>query len=124
VHPGDAKTVAVATSAGIYLSKSSGEYFEPVARGGEGLAVFFDLGGGHLWHSTYGGSPRLTRVELKDNAAAAIALPPLREDAVAYISQNPANPGEYAIATFERSVYVSKDAGKTWNRIADRGRGH
>lgn len=123
VHPGDAKIVAVATSSAIYLSKNSGESFEPVARGAEGLAVFFDLGGAHLWHSTYDGTPRLARLDLKGSAASAVALPPLRDDAVSHISQNPVNSGEYAIATFERSVYISKDAGKTWNRIADRGSG-
>jgi hypothetical protein len=53
----------------------------------------------------------------------AVALPPLKKDAVAYVAQNPANAAEYAIATFERSVYVSKDAGKTWNQIANRGSG-
>jgi len=52
-----------------------------------------------------------------------VALPPLKEDAVAYVAQNPANTMEYAIATFERSVYLSKDAGKTWGQIADRGHG-
>jgi photosystem II stability/assembly factor-like uncharacterized protein len=52
-----------------------------------------------------------------------VALPPLPNDAVAYIAQNAANPKEYAIATFERSVYISTDAGKTWKQIADRGSG-
>jgi photosystem II stability/assembly factor-like uncharacterized protein len=121
VHPGDAKIVAAATSSGIYLSKNSGDSFEPLARGAEGLAVFFDLNGNHLWHSTYDGNARLLRLELKGGAVAAVALPPLRDDAVAYIAQNPANPKEYAIATYERSVFISKDAGKTWKRIADRG---
>jgi len=124
VHPGDAKIVAAATSSGIYVSKNSGDSFEPLARGAEGLAVFFDLNGNHLWHSTYDGNPRLVRLELKGGAAAAVALPPLRDDAAAYIAQNPANPKEYAIATVERSVYLSKDAGKTWNQIANRGSGH
>jgi photosystem II stability/assembly factor-like uncharacterized protein len=123
VHPGDAKIVAAATSSGIYVSKNSGDSFEPLARGAEGLAVFFDLNGNHLWHSTYDGNPRLVRLDLKGGAAAAIVLPPLRDDAVAYMAQNAANPKEYAIATFERSVYISKDAGKTWKRIADRGSG-
>jgi hypothetical protein len=123
VHPGDAKIVAAATSSGIYISRNSGDNFEPLARGAEGLAVFFDLNGNHLWHSTYDGNPRLVRLDLKAGTASTIALPPLRDDAVAHISQNPANPGEYAIATFERSVYISKDAGKMWKRIADRGSG-
>jgi DNA-binding beta-propeller fold protein YncE len=123
VHPGDAKIVAAATSSGVYVSKNSGDSFEPLAGGAAGLAVFFDLNGNHLWHSTYDSNPRLVRLELKGGAAAAVALPPLKDDAVAYIAQNPANPKEYAIATFERSVYISKDAGKTWQQIADRGSG-
>jgi photosystem II stability/assembly factor-like uncharacterized protein len=45
------------------------------------------------------------------------------KDAVAYIAQNPATPKEYAIATFGRSVFLTKDAGRTWSRIADKGRG-
>lgn len=50
-------------------------------------------------------------------------LPPLKEDAIAYIAQNPANHNEYAIATFGRSVFLSPDCGATWRQIADRGRG-
>lgn len=123
VHPGDAKIVAVATSSGIFVSKNSGDSFEAPTRGAQGLAVFFDLNGNHLWHSTYDGTPRLARFDLRGGAASTVALPPLREDAVAYIAQNAANPREYAIATFERSVYISRDAGKTWMQIADRGSG-
>ena len=50
-----------------------------------------------------------------------ISLPALTNDAIAYIVQNPAQRLEYAIATFERSVYVTKDSGQNWKRIADRG---
>lgn len=123
VHPGGVRIVAVATAGGIFISRNSGENFEPVARGVEGLSVFFDLDGDHLWYSTYDGQPRLYRAVLKGGARNSVALPPLTKDAVAYIAQNPVSLGEYAIATFERSVYVSKDAGKTWKQIADRGRG-
>jgi len=123
VHPGDANTVAVATSSGIFLSRNSGDSFEPVPAPGQGLAVFFDLDGKHLWHSNHDGSPRLIRAALAGGASTAAALPPLANDAVAYVAQNPANPTEYAIATFERSVYISRDAGKTWGQIARTGKG-
>ena len=42
---------------------------------------------------------------------------------MAYIAQNPASRDEYAIATFQRSVYLSKDSGRTWQQIAARGNG-
>jgi photosystem II stability/assembly factor-like uncharacterized protein len=123
VHPSDAKTLAVATSNGVYLSGDWGESFRSIAPRDEGLSVFFDLDGKHLWYGSYTGSPRLMRVQLETGQSAAVALPPLSRDAVAYIAQNPVAPKEYAIATFERSVFVSRDAGRTWVQIADRGTG-
>jgi photosystem II stability/assembly factor-like uncharacterized protein len=124
VHPDDAATVAVASSTAIHLSRNSGSRFEIVAADGEGLAVFFDLDGKHLWYSAFDGQARLARVALAGGGASALKLPPLSEDAVAYIAQNPASRSEYAIATFGRSVYVSRDAGRSWSRIASRGAAH
>ena len=121
VHPDEAATVAVASSTAIHLSRDLGNRFATVAADGEGLAVFFDLDGKHLWYSAFDGQPRLARIALAGGKATAVKLPPLREDAIAYIAQNPASRSEYAIATFGRSVFVSKDAGRSWARIAERG---
>jgi photosystem II stability/assembly factor-like uncharacterized protein len=121
VHPDDAATVAAATPTGLYLSRDAGETFQPLRQGGEGLAAFFDLDGRHLWYGSFDGQPRLVRVALDGGRAAGIKLPPLPKDAVAYIAQNPASRDEYALATFGRSVYVSKDAGRSWKQIANRG---
>lgn len=123
VHPGDAKIVAIATSAGIFLSRDSGDSFQPVGAKGQGLAVFFDLDGKHLWHSSHDGNPRLARTALQGGTNTAAALPPMKDDAVAYVAQNPAARGEYAIATFERNVFLTKDMGKSWNQIAWNGIG-
>jgi photosystem II stability/assembly factor-like uncharacterized protein len=60
---------------------------------------------------------------LKGGQTVQVTLPALTNDAVAYIAQNPARRLEYAIATFERSVYVSKDSGQSWARIAEGGNG-
>jgi hypothetical protein len=121
VHPDDPKTVAVATSEGLYLSRDSGERFAKLAGNGEGLAAFFALDGKRLWYSSYDGQARLTRLALGPGHPVKVSLPPLTEDAVAYIAQNPARRLEYAIATFKRGVYVSKDGGESWRQIADRG---
>lgn len=123
VHPDDAKTVAIAAAAGIFLSRDSGENFEPIVAKTQGLTVFFDLDGKNMWHSSYDGSARLARTALQGGANTAVTLPPLTNDAVAYIAQNPAVTGEYAIATFERSVFVTRDAGRTWRQIARNGKG-
>ena len=122
VHPDDAKTVAVATSEGLYLSRDSGERFAKASASGEGLSVFFDLEGKSVWYGSFDGGPRLTRVALSGASSASVTLPPLKgDDAVAYIAQNPVHRLEYATATFQRSVYLSKDAGQSWKQIADRG---
>jgi hypothetical protein len=121
VHPDDAAIVAVATSEGLYVSTDSGERFGKLAGDGEGLAAFFDLDGKDVWYAAFDGRPTLLRIALKGGRSVKISLPALTNDAVAYIAQNPARRREYAIATFERSVYVSKDAGQSWKQIADRG---
>ncbi len=121
VHPADPKIVAVATSSGVFISRDSGERFEPLARGAQGLSVCFDLDGTHLWYGTFDGQPRLAQVRLGVGKPQDVELPPLGRDAVAYIAQNPARRSEYAIATFERSVYVSSDSGRSWKQIAQHG---
>ena len=121
VHPDDAAMLAIATSEGLYLSRDSGERFEKAAEAGEGLSAFFDLEGRHLWYGAFDGRPRLARMPLAGGPSVEVALPPLKQDAIAFIAQNPARRLEYAIATFQRDVYLSNDAGKTWIRIANRG---
>lgn len=121
VHPDKPAVVAVATSEGLYLSTDSGEQFARLAGNGEGLSVLFDLDGKTLWYGAFDGRPSLTRLALSGGNAAKLSLPPLKNDAVAYIAQNPARRAEYAIATFERSVYLTKGAGQNWRQIADRG---
>jgi len=122
VHPDQSATVAVATSKGVFLSRDSGERFAPVTERVEGLAVFFDLDGKHLWAGTFDGRPQLVRLPLAGGASAQATLPRMSDDAVAYIAQNPAARSEYAIATFAKSVYLSKDGARTWQSIAERGR--
>jgi hypothetical protein len=121
VHPDDAKTVALATSEGLFLSRDAGERFMKLAGEGEGLSTFFELDGKRLWYGSYDGQARLSRLTLGPGHPVKVNLPPLKEDAVAYIAQNPARKLECAIATFQRNVYLSKDGGESWRQIADRG---
>lgn len=123
VHPNDPKTVAAATPKGVFTSNDAGEQFAQIAPG-QGTAVFFDLDGKHLWYGRHDGrSASLFRAPLKGGAPVQVALPPLTQDAVSFIAQNPARHREYALATFDRNVYLSADAGKTWKQIADHGKG-
>ncbi len=123
VHPEAAAIVAVATSSGVYLSRDSGDHFVPLAGGIEALSLHFDLDGKRLWYGAFDGAARLAMLPLDSGKATPSPLPKLGRDAVAYIAQNPTARSEYAIASFERSVYVSKDGGRTWRSIAEHGVG-
>lgn len=123
VHPVDTGIVAAATAEGVFLSHDAGERFTRVGNGA-GTGVFFDLDGKHLWYGSFDGAARLSRAPLRRGGPDAIfSLPPLTQDAVAYIAQNPMLHSEYAIATYGRNVYLSVDAGRTWKAIAERGQG-
>lgn len=123
VHPTDAKQVAAAAEEGLFLSRDSGASFAPLVKG-RVLAASFDLDGKHLWFSGHEGTPTLARVGLQAGAKPeSIPLPAMKQDAVAYIAQNPVRPDEMAIATFNRSVYLSSDRGAHWRQIASDGVG-
>lgn len=125
VHPTDPAVVAAGADDGLYLSRDFGTRFEPLVQGKRVLGSSFDLDGRHLWFSTYDGKAALARIPLQpESKAEGIALPELTEDAVAYIAQNPVRRDEIAIATFKRNVFLSKDQGRNWTRIAQEGRTH
>ncbi|TKR53372.1 glycosyl hydrolase [Allopusillimonas ginsengisoli] len=122
VHPSNASVIAVGAADGLFISRDAGNDFEQLLGGTQVLAQWFDLDGEHLWVSSYANAAALSRISLKDKAdIKEITLPPLNEDAVAFIAQNPTRHDELAIATFKRSVYVTEDSGETWTKIADGG---
>lgn len=120
VHPDDARSVALATPNGVFESRDAGKSFAKIGST-QGTAVFFDLDGKHLWYGSYDTEARLSRVRLKGGPGTQFKLPPLSKDAVSFIAQNPKQRDEYAIATFNRNVYLSSDGGKIWKAIAERG---
>ena len=117
VHPRDPATVAAGTADGLYLSRDAAAEFRAPLHRPAVMAEFFDLDGQHLWFSSYAGKASLMRMALKTGARPeSVPIPALTDDAVAYIAQNPKRRDEFAIATFKRNVFVSKDAGRTWGR--------
>ncbi|MFZ2739325.1 MAG: glycosyl hydrolase [Burkholderiaceae bacterium] len=122
VHPTEAAIVAAGTDEGLYLSHNSAHRFDRLLGAKGVLAVFFDLDGQHLWFSSLGTKAELARISLKAGAKAEpIALPAMPDDGLAYIAQNPVRPHEMAIASFNRSVFISKNRGLSWTAIAIKG---
>lgn len=118
VHPTQAETVAAATTAGLFLSRDAGDEFEPIMADAHATAAHFTLEGDRLWYGAFDGRPSLFRATIGRAAREEIALPRLGRDAVARIAQNPARRTEFAIATFERAVFLTADGGVTWTQIA------
>lgn len=124
VHPGRAQVLAAGTDSGLYVSEDGGHTFKKLLSDSPVTSVQFDLDGERLWYGGYDKQATLGRTTLKSPQRESVRIPTLTKDAVAYIAQNPAERSQYAIATFERNVYLSNDAGKTWKQIAARGEGH
>lgn len=123
VHPDNPSLMALGTSEGVYESADVGQSFEKIGGPGVGTSVFYDLDGKHLWIAAHDGKEaHLGRARLRGGPVTQVTLPRLPKDAVSYIAQNPARRSEYAIATFERSIYLSQDGGRSWKQIASAGR--
>lgn len=122
VHPTDSKTVAVATSSGLFLSSDAGEHVQPVVQSIQVLSVSFSIDGKSLWFGSFNKMPQLSSLDLKTREISVLGLPPLTQDAVTYLAQSPANAEEWAMATIKRDVYLSQDEGKTWKAIAQAGK--
>lgn len=125
VHPADARIVAAGTDSGLYLSRDAGETFSQRVSGRQVLGIGFELDGRHILFSSYVGKATLGRIGMAPGASAQeILIPAMSEDAVAYIAQNPVRPAEIVIASFKRSVFLSRDEGRTWKAIAQNGAAH
>lgn len=121
VHPTDSKVVAVTTSTGLYLSRDAGQSFQVVSPGEQTVGMAFSVDGTSLWFGSYGNGAKLSRLELSTGQVSPLSVPELQKDAIAYLAQNPTQPQEWAMATFKRDVYVSKDGGRSWSTIAKAG---
>ncbi len=122
VHPRKPEVVAAGTDRGLFLSRDHGGRFERIGGATPVTAVAFELTGEHIWLGGFDQSATLARLRINSPSVAPLSLPALGpRDAVAYIAQNPSDRDMWAIATFERDVYLTPDAGKTWRQIAANG---
>ena len=116
-HPQDARTLAVATDKGLYVSRDAGETFKGFDGRQAVTAVAFDLDGRNV---RYARAIRreLVSAALDSRSRTVILLPPIGLDYVTHIAQSPADQRWFAIATDRRHVFVTKDVGKVWRQIA------
>lgn len=116
-HPLDEGMVAIASDAGLYLSRDEGESFALLDGSQAVTAVAFDHGGTSVW---YAKSVRreLVVASLEKPARQIIRLPSIGLDYVTHLAQNPVDHRILAVATDRRHVFVTNDRGRRWRQIA------
>ena len=119
VHPTNASVVALATEDGALLSTDFGDSFHNIGDGKVATAVSFHSGGQSLLF----GFQALSSYDLAAQQSVLLPSPMITaEDAISYIAVNPVQPDTIALATFNKTVYLTYDGGKTWTRIVEAGK--
>jgi len=122
VHPRQSGIVAIGSREGLFLSRDHARSFKAVDNSREVYAILFDFDNKHIIYAGYDIGASLIRVDIDTGKRNTINTPNMNDDAIAYISQNPLDNQQLAIATFNRNVFISFDAGDSWQQIADQGR--
>jgi len=121
VHPRQSGIIAIGSREGLFLSRDHAHSFKALDNSREVYAIWFDFDNSHLIYAGYDIGASLIRVDMDTGKRNTIRTPNMNDDAIAYISQNPVDQQQLAIATFNRNVFISPDAGATWQQIADQG---
>lgn len=116
-HPREAGTLAIGTGNGLFLSRDAGQSFERLDGREPATAVAFDLDGKRLRYAR-ALSNEVVETGLNGGKRRALRLPPLKGDYVTCLAQNPTDERVLAFATRRRDVYMTKDGGLSWLRIA------
>lgn len=122
VHPDNDAIVALGTAKDLFLSRDYGKTFERSASGKQIISLSFSPKG-LLYVGSYVQQPALTEMNLNTKEIREIKLPPMKEDAPAYLAVNPKNDNEIVFASINRDTYLSKDKGESWEAIAKAGKG-
>lgn len=119
-HPMDARIVALGTGSGLYLSRDAGESFALLGRSEPVTAVTFDHEGERLIYARALAND-LGERKLAGRGQRPVRLPPLAYDYVTSLAHSPTDARTVAFATRKLDVYLTRDGGETWRRIASAG---
>lgn len=119
-HPSNADIVAVGTGAGLYLSRDAGKSFLRLDHSEPVTALTFDHEGGRLLYARALSADLIERA-LDRPDRRTVRLPALRHDYPTCLAHSPVDARTLAVATRRRDVYLSRDGGRSWSRIASAG---
>ncbi|WP_148505292.1 F510_1955 family glycosylhydrolase [Paenibacillus beijingensis] len=117
-HPTEKSVVVVGTTEGAYFSKDNGQTFTAFQIQHPVSAITV-LNSGDILVATSGRDAKLFKVNAVTKQMAMIITP--SQGGIAFIAQNPVSPEELAIVTEKKDVYITKDSGAAWHRVASKG---
>lgn len=119
-HPAEPGTLAAGSDRGLFLSRDGGERFRRLAGSGPVTAVSFDHEGARLYYAR-ALSSEVVQATLAGRERRALRLPLAHGDYVTCIAHSPVDERVLAFATRRRDVFLSKDGGLSWRRLASEG---
>ncbi|GKV66902.1 MULTISPECIES: F510_1955 family glycosylhydrolase [unclassified Sporosarcina] len=121
VHPKQEEIIAIGSKNGIYLSKDYGENFTLI--NDKGMVIYVTLTEDGGYYTSYDNETvELKSFSIETDQEVDIPLPDEKMDPIAFIAFNPENKKEIVIATNDNTIYLTKDEGLNWNRIAHNGK--
>lgn len=121
-HPTKANVMAIGAKDGLYVSYDYGNNVKNVFPDKQVTAITYGIDGS-LWAGIYKTDAALFKIDPRTEKYNEIAVPVKKDDAIAYIALNPKNDHELALATYNKDIYLSEDAGDSWVKIVDQGKG-
>src|SRR5690606_38188470 len=110
----------IGSKEGIYLSKDYGENFEAFNDTKMVLYVTLTEDGGY-YSSFENETVQLKSFTFENDQEKDIQLPTEKVDPIVLIAVNPENNKEIVFATYTNDIYLTKDGGNNWDRLAQNG---
>lgn len=124
-HPIEPNIVAVGSDRGLFLSQDYGDTFEKIHSDNLTVtALLFDLHDPDvIWMGGYHESLTFGRYHLKTKEWSEIPLPLHDPDeAIQFIAQNPGDPDQMAVATVDKQILMTDNAGEDWTFVMKGGK--
>ncbi len=121
-HPTDENMVGISTSEGIFVSRDNGNTFERFTRKINTTTFAFQEKS-IVFAAVENDKPILIKQSLDTKQEEVLSVPALDEkDHIMYITFNPANDNEIVIATMNGDIFMTKNNGASWTKLASKGK--
>lgn len=121
-HPTDEKMVGISTSEGIFVSRDNGNTFERFTRKIHTTTFAFQEKS-IVFAAVENDKPILIKQSLDTKQEEVLSVPALdKKDHIMYITSNPTNDNEIVIATMNGDIFMTKNNGASWTKLALKGK--